>query len=102
MSGYGPAYLLSMWSVCQEYADKLDDSGVHGAVLLLDSNFTADMMANLLAIPTSKSYVRRHLVTEYDVIVQQARYDPIDSVLLRCGSVKSRRKDIKFDLLHRN
>jgi len=63
--------------VCQEYAEKLKDSGVHGAVLVLDANFTADMLANLLAIPTAKSYVRRHLVTEYDVIVQPARCPPV-------------------------
>jgi len=59
--------------VCQEYAEKLKDSGVHGAVLVLDVNVTADVLANLLAIPTAKSYVRRHLATEYDVIVQPAR-----------------------------
>jgi len=57
----------------QEYAEKLKDSGVHGAVLVLDVNFTADMFANLLAIPSAKSYVRRHLVTEYDAIIQPAR-----------------------------
>ena len=60
-------------SINQEYAEKLKDSGVHGAMLVLDTSFTADMLANLLAIPTAKSYVRRHLATEYDVIVQPAR-----------------------------
>jgi len=49
------------------------ESGVHGAVLVLNSSLTADMLANLLAIPVSKSYVRRHLSTEYDVIVLPAR-----------------------------
>ena len=60
-------------SVNQEYAEKLKDNGVHGAVLVLDVNLTADVFANLLAISTAKSYVRRHLVTEYDLIVQPAR-----------------------------
>jgi len=60
--------------VCrQEYADKLTDSGVHGAALVLDMNLTSDLLANILAIPASKAYVRRHLVTEYELIVQPAR-----------------------------
>jgi len=58
---------------CQEYADKLTDSGVHGASLVLDVHLTGEVLANILAIPANKSYVRRHLLTEYHAIVQPAR-----------------------------
>ena len=57
----------------QEYAQSLRESGVHGAVLVLDSSFSADNLAAILGIATSKSYVRRHLATELDNIVRPAR-----------------------------
>jgi len=44
-----------------EYAPNLRGSGVHGALLVLEARFTADLLASLLSIPTSKSLLRRHL-----------------------------------------
>lgn len=57
----------------QEYADNLKESGVHGAVLVLEPTFTAEAMATALGIPPSKEYVRRHLATELEVLVRPAR-----------------------------
>ena len=70
---YSLCVCVCVCAVTQEYADKLTESGVHGAALVLDVGLTADMLANILAIPSTKSYVRRHLAAEFDVIVQPAR-----------------------------
>jgi hypothetical protein len=57
----------------QEYAQNLKESGVHGAVLVLEPTFNADAFAAALGIPTSKSYVRRHLATELEALVRPVR-----------------------------
>jgi hypothetical protein len=51
----------------------LKESGVHGAVLVLEPTFNADAFAAALGIPTSKSYVRRHLATELEALVRPVR-----------------------------
>ncbi|XP_071552059.1 uncharacterized protein [Panulirus ornatus] len=56
-----------------EYADNLKDSGVHGALVVLESSFTADTMATALGIPQSKNIIRRHLATELESLVNPAR-----------------------------
>lgn len=56
-----------------EYADNLRDSGVHGALVVLEPSFTADTMAQALGIPVSKNIIRRHLTTELENLVQPAR-----------------------------
>lgn len=56
-----------------EYADNLKDSGVHGALVVLETSFTADTMATALGIPQSKNIIRRHLATELEALVQPAR-----------------------------
>ena len=35
----------------QEYANHLLESGVHGALLVLEPRFTAELLATLLSIP---------------------------------------------------
>ena len=57
----------------EEYADNLKDSGVHGAILVLEPQFNADTLATALGIPPSKSYIRRHLKTELESLVKPAR-----------------------------
>ncbi|XP_072035835.1 kazrin-like isoform X2 [Amphiura filiformis] len=57
----------------KEYADNLLDSGVHGALLVLEPSFDSDAMANALGIPTSKTIIRRHLTTELNGLIQPAR-----------------------------
>lgn len=56
-----------------EYAENLRDSGVHGALVVLEPSFTADTMATALGIPASKNIIRRHLTTELENLVQPAR-----------------------------
>ncbi|XP_071146106.1 kazrin-like isoform X2 [Mytilus edulis] len=57
----------------EEYAENLKDSGVHGAILVLEPQFNADTLATALGIPPSKSYIRRHLKTELESLVKPAR-----------------------------
>ncbi|XP_076330128.1 kazrin-like isoform X2 [Tachypleus tridentatus] len=56
-----------------EYAENLQDSGVHGALVVLEHSFSADTMATALGIPTSKNIIRRHLTTELNNLIQPAR-----------------------------
>ncbi|CAM4653033.1 unnamed protein product [Lepidochelys olivacea] len=53
----------------KEYADNLMNSGVHGAVLILEPTFNAEAMATALGIPSSKHILRRHLAEEMNAIV---------------------------------
>lgn len=57
----------------KEYANNLEDSGVHGALLVLEPSFDADAMANALGIPSSKTIIRRHLTTELNALIRPAR-----------------------------
>ena len=56
-----------------EYASNLKDSGIHGALIVLDPNFSVDDVADKLGIPTNKTSVRRHLASEFDSMVKLAR-----------------------------
>ncbi|KAG8224039.1 hypothetical protein J437_LFUL001116, partial [Ladona fulva] len=57
-----------------EYAENLKDSGVHGALIVLEPSFNGDTMANALGIPQSKNIIRRHLTAELEALVLPARY----------------------------
>uniref|UniRef100_A0A0L8GGG4 SAM domain-containing protein n=2 Tax=Octopus bimaculoides TaxID=37653 RepID=A0A0L8GGG4_OCTBM len=57
----------------EEYADKLKETGVHGALIVMEPSFTAETLATALGIPPSKSYVRRHLVSELEALIKPAR-----------------------------
>ena len=52
-----------------EYAPNLRGSGVHGALILLEPKFTADLLATLLSIPASKTLLRRHLNLHFQDLV---------------------------------
>ncbi|XP_070206857.1 kazrin-like isoform X2 [Littorina saxatilis] len=56
-----------------EFAENLQESGVHGALMVLEPSFNSDSLATALAIPPSKSYIRRHLATELDTLLRPAR-----------------------------
>ena len=58
----------------KEYADSLQDGGVHGAVLVLDPAFGADELAQALGIHPSKNIIRRHLTSELLSVLVPARY----------------------------
>ncbi|XP_049293574.1 uncharacterized protein LOC125769135 isoform X8 [Anopheles funestus] len=48
-----------------EYAPNLRGSGVHGALMIFEVKFTAELFADLLNIPSSKTLLRRHLATHF-------------------------------------
>jgi SAM domain (Sterile alpha motif) len=50
-----------------EYAPNLRGSGVHGSLMVNEVKFNAELLADLLSIPTSKSLLRRHLQTHFKV-----------------------------------
>uniref|UniRef100_A0A3Q1D097 SAM domain-containing protein n=1 Tax=Amphiprion ocellaris TaxID=80972 RepID=A0A3Q1D097_AMPOC len=53
----------------KEFAEGLLNSGVHGAVMVLDPTFNTDAMATALGIPSNKHMVRRHLVEEMKALI---------------------------------
>ncbi|CAH1240173.1 KAZN [Branchiostoma lanceolatum] len=57
----------------KEYSNNLAESGVHGALLVLEPSFNADAMATALGIPPTKTIIRRHLTTELNSLVMPAR-----------------------------
>ncbi|XP_025079901.1 kazrin-like [Pomacea canaliculata] len=56
-----------------EFSDNLRESGVHGALMVLEPSFNSDTLATALAIPPSKCYIRRHLASELDTLLRPAR-----------------------------
>ncbi|XP_046821229.1 kazrin isoform X1 [Vespa crabro] len=56
-----------------EYAENLKDSGVHGALVVLEPSFTGDTMATALGIPPAKHMIRRHLTAELEALVLPTR-----------------------------
>jgi SAM domain (Sterile alpha motif) len=48
-----------------EYAPNLRGSGVHGSLMVNDVKFNAELLADLLSIPGSKTLLRRHLQTHF-------------------------------------
>ncbi|XP_037933067.1 liprin-beta-1 [Teleopsis dalmanni] len=48
-----------------EYAPNLRGAGVHGALMLYEPRFNANLLADLLSIPPSKTLLRRHLATHF-------------------------------------
>lgn len=81
LSGVTISYLLNIgynYRLCfdftfKEYADSLRDSGVHGALLVLDQSFGADELAQALGIHSSKNIIRRHLTSELLSVLVPAR-----------------------------
>jgi len=52
-----------------EYAPNLRGSGVHGSLMVHETKFTADLLASLLSIPSSKTLLRRHLSLHFKDLV---------------------------------
>uniref|UniRef100_A0A8B9H7R2 SAM domain-containing protein n=1 Tax=Astyanax mexicanus TaxID=7994 RepID=A0A8B9H7R2_ASTMX len=57
----------------KEFAENLQSSGVHGAVMVLDPSFNTDTMATALGIPGNKHMVRQHLSEEMKALLSSAR-----------------------------
>lgn len=49
------------------------DSGVHGALVVLEPSLSGDTMATALGIPPSKTMIRRHLSAELEQLILPAR-----------------------------
>ncbi|NXH21774.1 LIPB2 protein, partial [Bucco capensis] len=52
-----------------EYAPNLRGSGVHGGLIVLEPRFTGDTLAMLLNIPPQKTLLRRHLSTNFNILI---------------------------------
>ena len=75
-------FKIILFLCSKEYADSLQDSGVHGAVLVLDLTFGADELAQALGIHPSKNIIRRHLTSELLSVLVPARYSKL---VTTCG-----------------
>ncbi|XP_068050811.1 liprin-beta-2 isoform X14 [Anomalospiza imberbis] len=66
-----------------EYAPNLRGSGVHGGLIILEPRFNGDTLAMLLNIPPQKTLLRRHLTTNFNVLIgpeaQQEKRETIES-----------------------
>ncbi|NXN18406.1 LIPB2 protein, partial [Indicator maculatus] len=66
-----------------EYAPNLRGSGVHGGLIILEPRFNGDTLAMLLNIPPQKTLLRRHLTTNFNILIgpeaQQERREIIES-----------------------
>eukprot|EP00088_Acartia_fossae_P008794 TRINITY_DN14220_c0_g1_i7.p1 TRINITY_DN14220_c0_g1~~TRINITY_DN14220_c0_g1_i7.p1 ORF type:complete len:159 (-),score=28.30 TRINITY_DN14220_c0_g1_i7:972-1397(-) len=54
----------------KDYASSLMESGVHGALIALDTSFTWESMALALQIPTQNQGARTILQREYNTLLQ--------------------------------
>ncbi|XP_041366133.1 liprin-beta-1-like isoform X3 [Gigantopelta aegis] len=54
-----------------EYAPNMRGSGVHGALMVLEHRFNAELFAQLLSIPANKTLLRRHLSTHFVGLIGQ-------------------------------
>uniref|UniRef100_A0A674GU91 PPFIA binding protein 2 n=1 Tax=Taeniopygia guttata TaxID=59729 RepID=A0A674GU91_TAEGU len=66
-----------------EYAPNLRGSGVHGGLIILEPRFNGDTLAMLLNIPPQKTLLRRHLTTNFNVLIgpeaQQEKRETMES-----------------------
>ncbi len=52
-----------------EYAGRLSNSGIHGAMIALDSSFDSDSLALYMQIPTTSYQARQVLEREFNNLV---------------------------------
>lgn len=74
-TGGGP-FMVKLWTAHRvmewlravdlaEYAPNLRGAGVHGALMVYEPKFNAELLSDLLSIPPSKTLLRRHLATHF-------------------------------------
>ena len=68
-----PSMIVHLSPQPQEYADSLKDSGVHRALLVFEPGFGPNELAQALGISQSKNIIRRHLMSEFNSLIQPAR-----------------------------
>ena len=81
-----------------EYAPNLRGSGVHGSLMMHERRFNDELLADLLAIPSNKTLLRRHLSIHFKSLVgatviqdkRQAEHDPATPPLAPSTKAKSK------------
>ncbi|NWU70776.1 LIPB1 protein, partial [Pterocles burchelli] len=85
-----------------EYAPNLRGSGVHGGLMVLESRFNVETMAQLLNIPPNKTLLRRHLATHFNLLIgqeaQQQKREAMESpdYVLLTATAKVKPKKLAF------
>ncbi|XP_069596188.1 liprin-beta-2 isoform X7 [Ranitomeya imitator] len=87
-----------------EYAPNLRGSGVHGGLIILEPRFNSDTLAMLLNIPTQKTLLRRHLATNFSLLIgpeaQQEKREIMDSTTYTALSTTAKVRPKKLGLSH--
>ncbi|XP_051790479.1 liprin-beta-1b isoform X3 [Erpetoichthys calabaricus] len=82
-----------------EYAPNLRGSGVHGGLMVLEPRFNVETLALLLNIPPTKTLLRRHLATHFNLLIgteaqkqkQECMESPDYTLLTATAKVKPRK-----------
>ncbi|XP_053576248.1 liprin-beta-2 isoform X3 [Bombina bombina] len=87
-----------------EYAPNLRGSGVHGGLVILEPRFNADTLAMLLNIPPQKTLLRRHLATNFNLLIgpeaQQEKREIMESTTYTPLSTTAKVRPKKLGLSH--
>ncbi|XP_040265191.1 liprin-beta-2 isoform X3 [Bufo bufo] len=87
-----------------EYAPNLRGSGVHGGLIILEPRFNSDTLAMLLNIPPQKTLLRRHLATNFSLLIgpeaQQEKREIMDSTTYTALSTTAKVRPKKLGLSH--
>nr|DBA17435.1 TPA: hypothetical protein GDO54_002885 [Pyxicephalus adspersus] len=87
-----------------EYAPNLRGSGVHGGLVILEPRFNSDTLAMLLNIPPQKTLLRRHLATNFSLLIgpeaQQEKREIMDSPTYSPLSTTAKVRPKKLGLSH--
>ncbi|XP_063800579.1 liprin-beta-2 isoform X13 [Pseudophryne corroboree] len=87
-----------------EYAPNLRGSGVHGGLIILEPRFNSDTLAMLLNIPPEKTLLRRHLATNFSLLIgpeaQQEKREIMDSTTYTPLSTAAKVRPKKLGLSH--
>ncbi|XP_017323821.1 kazrin-A isoform X2 [Ictalurus punctatus] len=70
----------------KEFSGSLQNSGIHGAVMVLDPSFNTDSMATALGISASKHMVRQHLSEEMKALLAAARLELVEQEVETVGT----------------
>ncbi|XP_041445834.1 liprin-beta-2 isoform X4 [Xenopus laevis] len=85
-----------------EYAPNLRGSGVHGGLIILEPRFNSDTLAMLLNIPPQKTLLRRHLKTNFNLLIgpeaQQEKREIMDSTTFSPLSTSAKVRPKKIGL----
>uniref|UniRef100_A0A2D4ISF3 SAM domain-containing protein n=1 Tax=Micrurus lemniscatus lemniscatus TaxID=129467 RepID=A0A2D4ISF3_MICLE len=87
-----------------EYAPNLRGSGVHGGLIILEPRFNGDTLAMLLNIPPQKTLLRRHLTTNFNVLIgpeaQQDKREIIESTTYTALTTTAKVRPKKLGFSH--